>query len=381
MKGDDVTPAADVFSLGAILFEILAGESLHPSGREGITSTLAKPGDSPARRRPERGIAPELDAVCVAALAEDPAQRPSARELAERVQSYLDGDRDLERRRALAADHLTIARKALRDPATRSVAGQAASRALALDPESAEAAQLVTQMILEPPKQLPAELEASLEEEERRLNRQRGRNAMWAFLSLFLFLPIFIFVQHVTGWADMFAMYGAAAIMAAISWESGKTGRIPVWLLLLGNFLLAFTFSRLTGSFVLSIGLVCGQSVALATRASVARRPMILIGWILVALNTPIVLEALGVIQSTWHITPQGFVTKGTILDTVHQRDIVALVAGQAALACVVGFFAMATTRAREDAQRRAHIQAWHLQQLVPRGVPVSGERRLPSTS
>jgi len=317
--------------------------------------------------------------VCVAALAEDPAQRPSARELAERVQSYLDGDRDLERRRALAADHLAIARKALRDPATRSVAGQAASRALALDPESTEAAQLVTQMILEPPKEFPPELAASLEEEERMLNRQRGRSAMWAFLSLFLFLPVFVFIQHVQGWRDLFAMYGAAAIMAVISWESGKTGRIPVWLLLLGNFLLAFTFSRLTGSFVLSVGLVCGQSVALATRASVARRPMILIAWILVALNTPIVLEYFGLIESTWHITPNGFVTKGTILDTVHGRDVLALVAGQAALACVVGFFSMATTRAREHAQRRAHVQAWHLQQLIPRAAAVSGERRLPS--
>ncbi|HEY5923571.1 MAG TPA: protein kinase [Kofleriaceae bacterium] len=369
MKGDDVTPAADVFSLGAILFEILAAEPLHPSGREAITSTLARPGDSPARRRPERAIAPELDQVCVEALAEDPANRPTARELAERVQRYLDGDRDLEHRRAIAAEQLAIARAALADPARRSEAGQAASRALALDPESADAAKLVTQMILEPPAKLPAELEKSLEDEELALNRQRGRNAMWAFLSIYLFLPMFLFVQDIRNWVDLIALYGAATVMALISWQNGKTGRTPMWVLMVGNFVLAYTFARLTSSFVLTVGLVCGQTLALSARSQLARRPWLLFGWIVIALMTPIVLESVGLIDRTWTMTPHGLLSKGTILDTVRNLDVVSLALGQAALACVVGFVAMATTRAREDAQRRAHIQAWHLQQLVPRAA------------
>ena len=377
LKGHDVTPAADVFSLGAILFEILAGESLHPTGREAITSTLARPGDSPARRKPERHIAPELDAVCVAALAEDPARRPTARELAERVQRYLDGDRDLERRRALAAEQLAIARAAVLDPARRSEAGQAAGRALALDPESAEAAKLVTPLVLEPPKHLPPELEASLEAEGLALNRQRGKVATLAFLSLFEFLPIFVFVQQVRSWTDLVVLYAAAVVMAVISWESGRSGRTPVWLLLLANFAFAYTFSRLSGSFVLMVGLVCGQALALSTRADVARRPLLLVAWVAVALNTPIVLEYAGLIDGTWHMTPEGLVSKGTIIDTVHEIDAAMLALGQTMLACVIAFFAMSTTRAREEAQRRAHIQAWHLKQLVPRGA-TSGQLRLP---
>jgi eukaryotic-like serine/threonine-protein kinase len=369
MKGDDVTPAADVFSLGSILFEILAGEPLHPSGRAAITSTLAKPGDSPARRRPERAIAPELDAICVAALAEDLTARPTARALAEHIQRYLDGDRDLARRREVAREQLEHARQALADPARRTEAGQAASRALALDPESSDAAQLVTQMILEPPRQLPRELEQSLAAEEFELNRQRGRNAMWAFLSLFSFLPVFLFLQKISNWTELVALYASASVMALLSWHNGKTGRTPAWLLMLGNFALAFMFARLTSTFVLFVGLVCGQTIALATRSEIARRPMLLVGWIAVTLLAPVVLEYTGVIPSTWHMTAEGIVSKGTILDTVKDVDVVSLALGQTALACVVGFFAMATTRAREDAQRRAHIQAWHLQQLIPRAA------------
>jgi eukaryotic-like serine/threonine-protein kinase len=369
MKGDDVTPAADVFSLGAILFEILSGEPLHPSGRAAITSTLAKPGDSPARRRPDRAIAPELDEICVAALAENPAARPTARELAERIQRYLDGDRDLARRREVAKEQLSLAREALADPARRSEAGQAASRALALDPESTDAAQLVTQMILEPPRLLPAELQASLAAEEFELNRQRGRNAMWAFLSIFLFLPVFLFLQKIHNWTELAALYAAALLMAGLSWHNGKTGRTPGWMLMLGNFVLAFMFARLTSTFVLLVGLVCGQTLALATRSAIARRPYTLVAWIAITLLTPVVLEATGLIPTTWHMTSEGLVAKGTILDTVRHIDVVSLAIGQVALACVVGFFAMATTRAREDAQRRAHIQAWHLQQLIPRAA------------
>jgi serine/threonine-protein kinase len=380
LKGDDVTPAADVFSLGAILFEILAAEPLHPTGRKAITSTLAKPGDSPARRTPERAIAPELDAVCAAALAEDPEKRPSARELAERIQRYLDGDRDLERRRAVAAEQLALARTSLADPARRSEAGQAASRALALDPESAEAAKLVAQMILEPPTKLPPELVASLDEEERALNRQRGRNATWAFLSFFLFLPSFVFVQNVSSWPNLVALYAAVTLMAVISWHNGKTGRTPTWLLMLANFIVAFMFSRLTGSFVLTVGLVCGQALALATGSAVARRPWLIVAWILVTLNAPIVLEYLGVIEPTWFMTPDGFLSKGQVIETLREIDIFTLALGQSALACVVGVFAMASTRGREEAQRRAFIQAWHLQQLIPRAARPS-DARLPSAA
>src|SRR5690606_32526443 len=134
-------------ALGAILFEILAGEPLHPRGEAAVGSTLARPQASPAERAPRREVPPELDELCQAALAEEPSARPNAHELAEAVQAYLDGDRDLERRRHLAAQQLASARDALGGTAgeargsaralpDRATAMRRAGRALALDPES-----------------------------------------------------------------------------------------------------------------------------------------------------------------------------------------------------------------------------------------------------
>jgi serine/threonine-protein kinase len=372
MKGYDVGPAADVYSLGAILFEILAGVPLHTPGKAAISSTLANPTASPASRAPGRAIAPELDAICVEALAEEPEPRPTARDLAERIQRYLDGDRDLEQRRALASEQLAIARAALGDPLRRGEVGQAASRALALDPESAEAAKLVAQLVLEPPTDLPADLVESLEESERDLNRQRGVTAMKAFLAMYLFLPLFLFVQDLRSVPDLVALYGAATAMAILCWHNGKTGRTPAWLLLLGNFAFALTFSRLTSTFVLLVAAVCGQALFLATRADIARRRWVLIAWVAVTLLAPFVLEAVGIFARTWEMTSAGLVTKGTIVNTVQKTDVFFLAIGQTALAIAISVFAMTTTRAREQAQRKAHIQAWHLRQLIPRGSPRS---------
>ena len=181
----DVGPASDVYALGAILFELLAGEPLHVRGSAVLRSSLGPTDGSASQRQPERAIPPELDSLCIAALASDRAARPSASELAERIERYLDGDRDLERRRELAATSIAEAHTALASDVVggRARAMQAAGRALALDPESHDAAALVTRLMLEPATRLPPELEEELSASEARVQRRQSRVATLSFIA------------------------------------------------------------------------------------------------------------------------------------------------------------------------------------------------------
>ncbi|HEY5923759.1 MAG TPA: serine/threonine-protein kinase, partial [Kofleriaceae bacterium] len=237
MRGEDsVGSAADVYSLGAILFEILTGAPLHPRGHASVSSTLTMEEASPAQRQPDRAIAPELDAACAATLAADPTKRPSARELGERVQRYLDGDRDAERRHVLAQEHLAAAREAIAsgDTNRRVDALRAAGRALALVPGSTEAADLVSSLIVEPPTVLPEDLKQTLAATETAAARARGRRAATGYISL-LSLSVFLLWFDIVNWGTLIANYVAIGFFIAISWTTWKTGRVFLWPVLIGS--------------------------------------------------------------------------------------------------------------------------------------------------
>ncbi len=89
IRGDaDLDGRSDVYALGCILFEILAGKPLHPRGQAGLASALVGSDERPSRHA---DVPPELDAVCVTATAvAREARFASARALADAVQRYLD---------------------------------------------------------------------------------------------------------------------------------------------------------------------------------------------------------------------------------------------------------------------------------------------------
>lgn len=94
-QSDQVTPAADVYGLAAILYRILTGRPPIES-REGDfaeTMQLVREHDIIPPRSRNRSVPSEVDAVCMKALETDPAARyPHAREFAADLQRSLDGE-------------------------------------------------------------------------------------------------------------------------------------------------------------------------------------------------------------------------------------------------------------------------------------------------
>ena len=307
--------------------------------------------------------------MCYDALAEDPAQRPTARALADRVQAYLDGDRDLERRRALAVTQLAAAREALGSdrPDARSLAMQAAGRALALDPGiAARPPRWSPSLILDLPKQLPPSLVDSLDQADRTFNSERAKVAMWSLGSLFLFAPLIPFVG-IRSWAMVGCFYALIAVDLLVTWEVYRSGRtrLAVTVVVMTATLLLFT--RVMGPFIVTPIVACAILVSLSAvpKLTMHARPVIAIAAL--ALMLPFVLEWTGVLPATYS-AGNGYVISSSDMLVMRGRviDHAALIFSNITFVLITAWIAFAISRRRRDAQRQLHIREWHLRQLLP---------------
>jgi tetratricopeptide (TPR) repeat protein len=99
VRGDQLTASTDIYALGIVLYEFLAGtrpyevDGLLPSELEYVVfSVVPEPPSSRVTGRRRRLIAGDLDAIALKALAKDPRDRyASASRLAEDLTRHLDG--------------------------------------------------------------------------------------------------------------------------------------------------------------------------------------------------------------------------------------------------------------------------------------------------
>jgi serine/threonine protein kinase len=90
----NVGPWTDVFLLGGMLYRLLTGKYPHESNDafETLRRASSCEIDAPSVRSPGRDLSPELEALCLKALAKRPADRaPSAKEFAARLRDYFSG--------------------------------------------------------------------------------------------------------------------------------------------------------------------------------------------------------------------------------------------------------------------------------------------------
>lgn len=91
-RGERVGPLADVYSLGAILYEVLAGKRPYAGVARDTGTLLQRIRETPPEPLSSKAAAPELVAICERAMAREPAERyPSVKQFAEDLRAYLEG--------------------------------------------------------------------------------------------------------------------------------------------------------------------------------------------------------------------------------------------------------------------------------------------------
>jgi eukaryotic-like serine/threonine-protein kinase len=77
IRGDEVDTRSDLYSFGALMFNLLTGQNLYTAANAVgvLTKHLTAEPDAPSQRAPKMGIDPRVDHLCRKALAKEPGQR------------------------------------------------------------------------------------------------------------------------------------------------------------------------------------------------------------------------------------------------------------------------------------------------------------------
>jgi serine/threonine-protein kinase len=377
-------PGVDIYALGAILFEVLALAPLHGKAtpNELMTSTLKGIDVDAAIRQAGRDIPPELVAIVARATTRNPRDRfATAREMQEALERFMNGDRDLERRRELAREHAAAAYDAgMRALEREHTPGQAqraldemslamseVSRAIALDPQNGEAMRTLVRLMTEVPRALPPQAQREIDAQARAWQRTGSRAAAFAYLSFTLYAPLG-YLMGVRNWPmavlPEVLWVAAAALSFYTSRHPDPKGQTAYSLIIISNLAIA-SIGWAFGPFMLVPALAAVNALSFIVGADRSRRgPAIFFGCCAILL--PLVLEWMGVNAPSYAFEHGRLVILPRALGFPETPTLAFLLVTSVALLVTPALFVGKFKDALTATENRLYMQTWHLRQFVP---------------
>ena len=384
-------PATDIYALGSILFEILAGEPLH-RGTHAVallTSTLTNASGRPSLGRPERAIPPELDDIVLRATSDDAAARhENARALHEAIERFLDGDRDLERRREMAIAHAQTAEAAAArsllqgvSPSEREAERRRAlrevGRALALEPDSAAAMHTLVSLLTEPPAEIPRAAQAALDRSLGETVRISHRLAGFAYFAWSLFIPILL-LMGIRDWTTFLLSWPLIPVIGVLNLYTARNfGRDPRRDLRMGylvgaiNAMATALGTRMFGPFIVTPSLVAMTGLFFAMHPDRRLRITGITAGCL-AMLIPVALEWTGILSPSYRFENGMLLVMPSMFTFSPRLTLGFLFITSLAVMLSSSVFLGFVRDALITAERRQHLQTWNLRQLIPDELPAA---------
>jgi serine/threonine-protein kinase len=363
---------ADVFSLGVLMFEIL---TLEPFRRGKTIHGLIVEAETGARaERPSQRVAdipPELDDLCASALTADPTARlASARALADAVERYLEGDRDMAARRAQATALVRSARSSLTGPAVEpATAMRDVLKALALAPADQEAQRLLVTLMLESSRELSPEASRAFADRDAEVRAQGLRRGMVGLTLWLCALPAAVIVG-VRDWTMVAVLVGITVVCLvasalAVRSSTGSRSRTFPRVLAVMTAVVVGLGSAYLGPFVLTPLAACAASTMFLIHATRDEAPALLGIW-LVAILATFGVEWLHLVPPAYSFEGGEIVLHARMLRLPEVPTVAFLAYTTVSFVGILGYFVAQLRGKQRAAERQIFGQAWLLQRLFP---------------